>query len=349
MNRIHPREPQRFPLAHLPTPLVRLPRLAEVVGLRTVLMKRDDLTGLELTGNKVRKLEYLLADALAQGCDTLVTLGAVQSNHCRATAAVGAKLGMRVRLLLRSSEPGPALVGNLLLDRMFGAEVSLHDPEEFNHRRQQLVQATLAAERAAGRKPCFFGIGGSTPLGCWGYIRCMAELAEQLDPRLEYELFLPLSSCGTLTGVLLGRELFHLENVGVTAVLVSDNREHFQRELPLLFRQTAEQFDLPVSRREPEVTLLDGFIGPGYGLPTEAAVAALRLLARREAILLDPVYTAKAMAGMLDRLSRQPRDRQAIPVFLHTGGVFGMLAWPQLLAAGLAGENSGGSNFRSVL
>jgi len=162
---IHPAEPPRLPLAQLPTPIVELKNLARQLGVERVLMKRDDLTGLELSGNKIRKLEYVVADALARQADVLVTHGGFQSNHCRATAAVGARLGLRVRLVLRSAEPDPPDDGNLFLDRLFGADITLHTAEEYNARRADLVEAAMDAEHAAGRSPYFFPVGASIPLG----------------------------------------------------------------------------------------------------------------------------------------------------------------------------------------
>src|SRR6478736_4072437 len=147
---MHPKEPPRLRLAQLPTPIVELKNLARQLGVEQILIKRDDLTGLELSGNKVRKLEYLVADAIAQGCDTLVTHGGFQSNHCRATAAVGARLGLRVRLILRSPDVAPENDGNLFLDRLFGAEVSLHPVAEYNQRRKELIDDAMDAERRAG-------------------------------------------------------------------------------------------------------------------------------------------------------------------------------------------------------
>src|SRR3954469_731551 len=164
---MHPKEPARLNLAQLPTPIVELKNLARHLSLPRILLKRDDLTGLEVSGNKVRKLEYLVADALAKGCDTLVTNGGFQSNHCRATAAIGARLGMRVRLLLRSEDSSPANDGNLFLDRLLGAQISLHTVEEYNTRRPQIIEAAMEEQRRAGRSPYFFPVGGSLPLGYW--------------------------------------------------------------------------------------------------------------------------------------------------------------------------------------
>src|SRR5205809_6682484 len=143
MSQLHRREPARIHLAQLPTPIVELKQIARELGVPKILMKRDDLTGLEVSGNKVRKLEYVVADAIAKGCDTLVTHGGFQSNHCRATAAIGARLGMRVRLLLRSADSNPSNDGNLFLDRLFGAQISFHTVEEYNTRRPQIIEAAM--------------------------------------------------------------------------------------------------------------------------------------------------------------------------------------------------------------
>src|SRR5438132_9996 len=202
---MHPKEPPRLRLAQLPTPIVELKNIARELGVERILMKRDDLTGMEVSGNKVRKLEYLVADALAQGCDTLVTNGGFQSNHCRATAAVGARLGLRVRLILRSLEPSPANDGNLFLDRLFGADVTLHPIAEYNDRRKELIDSAMDTERRAGRKPYFFPVGASVPLGCWGYINCFAEVVEQLGRDTKVDVFSAVSSAGTHTGLMVGR------------------------------------------------------------------------------------------------------------------------------------------------
>ena len=195
---LHPNEPARLNLAELPTPVVGLKHLAKKVGVDRILVKRDDLTGLETSGNKIRKLEYVLADALQRGADTLVTHGGVQSNHCRATAAVGARLGLRVRLILRANELSPAVDGNLFLDHLFGAVVSYHDPKEYNDQLHHLVDTVLDEERASGRTPYFFPVGASVPLGCWGYVRCLSELVQQIGRANPVDIFCATSSCGTV-------------------------------------------------------------------------------------------------------------------------------------------------------
>jgi D-cysteine desulfhydrase len=326
MSQLHPREPARIKLAQVPTPVVELKQIARELGVPKILMKRDDLTGLELSGNKVRKLEYVVADAIAKGCDTLVTHGGFQSNHCRATAAIGARFGLRVRLLLRSAEPNPANDGNLFLDRIFGAEISFHSVKEYNTRLSEIVQDAMETERRAGRKPYFFPVGASIPLGCWGYIRCFAEMAEQLGRDTKVDVFSAVSSAGTHTGLMLGRALLKCDNWRIIGVPVSDSVAYFQKELRALERGTNDSFGLGLRESDTPIELIDGFIGEGYAVPYSAAIDTLKLLARKEGILLDPTYTAKGMTGMLEAIRRGGVRAGTIPVFVHTGGAFGLLA-----------------------
>ncbi len=329
---MHPHEPKRLSLARLPTPLAELPFLARHLGVPRLLMKRDDLTGFEISGNKVRKLEYVIAEAMAQGADTLVTHGGFQSNHCRATAALGARLGLSVRLLLRCPEPAPPDDGNLFLDRLFGARITIHHPDEYNGRRRELIDAAMAAERDAGRKPFFFPVGASTPLGCWGYIRCMAELVAELGRDESVDLFCATSSGGTHVGLMLGKALFGCDRWRVIGVPVSDSAAYFQKSLRELERETVATYGLEVPETRTPIELLDGFIGEGYAIPYPQDVAAIRTLAAREGILLDPTYTGKAMAGWMHALKSGGVRREAVPVFVHTGGAFGLMARRDLFA-----------------
>lgn len=328
-QQIHDREPPRLSLACLPTPLVDLPNLAGRLGVPRILLKRDDLTGLELSGNKIRKLEYFLADAKAQGCDTLVTNGGYQSNHCRATSAAGARVGMKVRLILRAPPPaaGPApLAGNLLLDRLFGAELSLHAPEEYAARRDELIAAAIAELRAAGRRPYFFPVGGSVPLGSWGYVRCVAELLSQLPPGQPADVFVAVSSSGTLGGLALGRALLKADHLRVVGVPVSDKLELFRPDVGQIIHDTIATYGLDLEPEAAAYDLLGGFIGEGYAIPTPEGLATLKLVAEAEGVLLDPTYTGKAMAGFLHAIRTSYVRPGATPVFIHTGGVFGLMA-----------------------
>ena len=323
---MHDKEPPRLELANLPTPVVELKNLAKHLGVPRVLLKRDDLTGLETSGNKVRKLEYVIADAIASGADTLVTNGGFQSNHCRATAALGARLGLKVRLILRSPERNPVRDGNLFLDELFGAHISFHALDEYNANRQQLIDGAMDEERAAGRTPYFFPVGASIPLGCWGYVRCAAEMARQLGRETKVDVFSAVSSAGTHAGLVLGKALLGLDNWRMVGVPVSDSVEFFQREIRELVDETIETYGLGVTAAQTPVELVDGFIGEGYAIPYPAAVETTRLLARRDGVLLDPTYTSKGMTGMLGAIAAGDIRSGGVPLFVHTGGVFGLMA-----------------------
>ena len=323
---MHANEPPRLALANLPTPVVELKNLARDLGIERFCLKRDDLTGLETSGNKVRKLEYVVADAIKNGADTLITHGGFQSNHCRATAAIGARLGLKVRLILRSTDANPPKDGNLFLDHLFGAEISFHEPDEYNKDRQRLIDNAMNAAKNAGEKPYFFPVGASIPLGCWGYIRCLHELIEQLGRQTKVDVFSAVSSAGTHCGLMLGKALFNLDNWHIVGVPVSDSIDYFNKELRDLERATNDQFKLNLKESQTPIELIDGFIGEGYAIPYPAAVETTKLLATREGILLDPTYTSKAMTGTIATIRAGNVRPGAIPVFIHTGGVFGLFA-----------------------
>jgi D-cysteine desulfhydrase len=332
---MYPKEPPRLDLAQLPTPIVELKNLARDMNVPRILCKRDDLTGLEVSGNKIRKLEYLLADAQKNGADTLVTNGGFQSNHCRATAAIGARLGMRVRLVLRAPADGstPANDGNLFLDRLFGAHITMHSVADYSSKRKEIIDEAMADERAAGRKPYFFPVGASVPMGCWGYIRCFKEMLDQLGPETRADVFVPVSSAGTFAGIVLGKALFHATNWRVIGIPVSDSVEYFQKDLRQLINATNDAFSLGLGESDTPIELIDGFIGEGYALPYSAAIDTLKRVARREGLLLDPTYTSKAMHGFLETVRTGAIRKDALPLFVHTGGAFGLMARRDLFPA----------------
>lgn len=325
-------QPERISLANLPTPLVPLNRLSAALGGAQIWMKRDDLTGLALSGNKVRKLEYILADARAQGCDTVVTEGTPQSNHCRATAAACARLGLHAVLLFRPEAHEPPQ-GNHLLDVLFGAETRSYSREEFSAGREQIVTEVLAELKAAGRTPRWTPMGASEPLGCWGYIRATAELADQLAAaRIEQcDVVVAISSAATYAGALLGTLLHRLDHWRLWAVPVSDDVAHHTAGVQELCAAAIERFDLPVRLDAADLRFIDGYVGAGYAIPYEAALETIRLAARTEAILLDPVYTGKAFCAVLDKVRERRLGIERPVVFIHTGGVFSDFAWPTAL------------------
>ncbi|NWA06871.1 D-cysteine desulfhydrase [Pseudomonas gingeri] len=316
----------RLELLAQATPLEKLERLSAWVG-RDIYIKRDDLTPLALGGNKLRKLEYLGADALAAGADTLVTAGAIQSNHVRQTAALAARLGLGCVALVENpigTEDGNYLRnGNRLLLDLFDAKVELVD--NLDNADEQL-QALAERLRNNGRKPYVVPIGGSNPLGALGYVRAGLELAAQIEATgLEFAaVVLASGSAGTHSGLglALSEVLPKLPVVGVT---VSRTDEAQRPKVQGLAERTAELLgvELPASFR---VELWDEYFAPRYGEPNAGTLAAVKLLASQEGILLDPVYTGKAMAGLLDGIGLQRFDEGPI-IFLHTGGAPALFAY----------------------
>ncbi|QXI28775.1 D-cysteine desulfhydrase [Pseudomonas vanderleydeniana] len=316
----------RLPLLEQATPLQKLERLSAWVG-RDIYIKRDDLTPLALGGNKLRKLEYLAADALATGADTLVTAGAIQSNHVRQTAALAARLGLGCVALLENpigTEDGNYLGnGNRLLLDLFDARVELVD--NLDNADEQL-QALAERLRSNGKKPYLVPIGGSNALGALGYVRAGLELAAQIEATgLEFAaVVLASGSAGTHSGLALGlsETLPQLPVIGVT---VSRSDEAQRPKVQVLAERTAELLGVPLPESF-KVQLWDEYFAPRYGEPNAGTLAAVKLLASQEGLLLDPVYTGKAMAGLLDGIGLQRFDEGPI-IFLHTGGAPALFAY----------------------
>jgi D-cysteine desulfhydrase len=328
--------PERISLARTPTPLERLERTSEVLGVE-MFIKRDDLTGAELSGNKVRKLEFLLADALAQGADTVLTCGGEQSNHCRATALAATRLGLRSRLLLRTADPDqpPPTAGNILLDRMAGAEIQWISPADYA-RRAEIMNAQAETLGRAGRRPYLIPEGGSNAIGSWGYVRAAEELDRDLAglPARPTTIVYACGSGGTGAGLLCGAALLGWERRGirVTGVNVCDDRAYFVRVIGQICRDFAVRTGLPVAVSDGDIDLADGHVGLGYARSRPEELAAIIELARREAIVLDPVYTGKAFHGLLRELERDRGRFGERVVFLHTGGIFGLFPAAEQMA-----------------
>ncbi|MDG2308047.1 MAG: D-cysteine desulfhydrase family protein [Candidatus Binatia bacterium] len=322
---------ERFPriaLGHGPTPLEPLERLSKHLGGANLWVKRDDCTGLALGGNKVRKLEYLLAEAIADGADTVITVGGVQSNHARQTAAGAARLGLRCELVLPRvvdrHDPLYEANGNILLDHLLGAHVHLMNDEEAAAAR---VVQLMEDATARGGKAAFFPSGGSTATGALGYVRAAAELVSQcaernLRPRL---VVVATSTGGTLAGLLTG--LAALDSpIDVTGVAVYDAAETTRDRVRALVAETATLFGTAPAE-DGRIQIVGDQLGPAYGQPTEAMREALELCARFEGLLLDPVYSGKAMAGLIDLVRRREIEPKDSAVFWHTGGSPALFAY----------------------
>ena len=312
----------RVRLAPLPTPLEEAPRLRHALGGRRggprVLVKRDDLTGLGMGGNKVRKLEFHLGDALAQGCDVLVTTGAIQSNHCRVTAAAACRAGLEAVLILRPGEPQD-VQGNLLLDRVFGARIRIA-PGPTPASVEAAVAEEMDALRREGRRPYLVPKGASTALGAAAYVEAYMEMLGQTTTMgaVVDAIVFCTGSGGTHAGLLAGAVLCQS---GVEVVGISDgaSRAELAPIVTSLINDVAETLDA-VIRVAPEAVIVLEDYGGTYGVPTPECLDAIRLAARTEGLILDPVYTGKAMAGLADLVRRGRWREDQTVVFWHTGG-----------------------------
>ncbi len=336
----------RVPLCHRPTALEPMDRLtAHLGGGPKLFVKRDDCTGLALGGNKTRKLEFLMADALQAGATTVVTIGGVQSNHCRQTAAAAAKLGLRCELLLphvsRFASSTYEVGGNVLLDRLLGATLHTVDNMEAAPAR---VEEILQEIRLRGEVPYFIPTGGSTALGALGYVDAAFELAAQAKERnlrLDHML-VTTGSSSTHAGLVVG--FAAVEQSGefdcrpqITGISVYRPQPEAAAFVRQRARETADLLGLDCPDLDDRVTVTDDYLGQGYGEPTEDMVEAVGLSARLEGLLIDPVYTGKTMAGLIDLVRKGLFQRSENIVFWHTGGTPALFAYREAFAS-LLGE-----------
>jgi L-cysteate sulfo-lyase len=329
----------RVALAHLPTPFEPLPRLSHHLGGPNIWVKREDCTGLGLGGNKVRKLELILAEALAQGADTIVSGGVVQSNHARQVAAAAAKLGLECHLALMTGrvprvDPDYESTGNIFLDRLYGARCVMVD---WRADRNAAIQRMVDDLRGRGRRPYFVPYGGSNRLGALAFVRMAAELqgqAESQDLRLE-AIVHASGTGGTQAGLLVGMGLV-APWVSVIGIDVDAEAERVRGDVRRLTADVADFLDAPGLLAKHPVEVVADYAGSNYGLPTASTIEAIELGARLEGLVLDPVYSGKGMAGLIG-LIREGRFTPGQHVlFVHTGGAPGLFAYRSAFAAGRA-------------
>lgn len=316
--------------ADLPTPLQFAPRLSEALGGPRVYLKRDDLTGLALGGNKTRKLEYLVADAAAQGATHLITVGAAQSNHARQTAAAARLAGMECHLVLNAQTNKPDVQGNLLLDKLLGANVHIvvGGPQE----RQAKVDEVTADLADGGAVPYSIPSGGSNGIGSLGYVGAMLELSHQIweqgiQPKAMY---FAAGGGGTHGGIITGAKLFGLD-FAMVGVMVEDDMNAGVERAFRVAGWTAERLGIANPVAVCDIVCNDKHVGEGYGIPTDEGLAAIKLLARTEGVLLDPVYTSKAFAGMVADIRSGTYSSSDTVIFLHTGGAPALFAQTDIL------------------
>lgn len=316
--------PRKIDLAQTPTPLQYLERASQRWGNgHRLWVKRDDLTGCTMSGNKVRKLEFITAHALDNGYDTLITCGGLQSNHCRATAFAGAQLGLKVHLLLRGDEPMER-EGNLLLDHLAGAEVSCYPVKQYVREIDQLFAQWQQHYAAQGRKALVVPTGGSDGIGVWGYIAACEELTHDFEAASieQAHVVTATGSGGTQTGLTLGAALHQLPAT-VWGVNVCDDEQYFLNKVAADTVDWRQRYP-NVPEIDFESRVLDGYVGQGYGVASPEVFKLISDLARLEGLVLDPVYTGKAFAGMLAEIAAGRFEGCRDIVFIHTGGIFGL-------------------------
>jgi D-cysteine desulfhydrase family pyridoxal phosphate-dependent enzyme len=303
----------RVNFAHLPTPIESLPRLSDALGGPSLLIKRDDLTGLAFGGNKTRKLEFLVAEARDQGAKTLISGGALQSNHCRQTAATAARCGFKCILVLTGEKPEESSA-NLLLDNLFGAEI-VYVAERKD--RDRILQETFDRVAKDGMKPYLVPYGGSNPTGALGYAFAMQELMAQ-NLQADWIVF-ATSSGGTHAGLMLGRRVFGYKGK-VLGVSVDESEDWLKDHVSELASLTSEKVGKRIDFTADEVLANANYCLAGYGVLTEQEREAIHLFATYEGLLLDPVYTGRAAAGLIDLIRKRFFKKEETVLFLHTGG-----------------------------
>jgi L-cysteate sulfo-lyase len=329
----------RFPrvsLAHLPTPLEPLPRLSKHLGGPNIFVKRDDCTGLGTGGNKTRKLEFLMADALQKNANVVITQGAVQSNHARQTAAAAAKLGLRCELVFEKRVDQPSEIylnsGNVFLDRLFGATIrEVEKGTDMNH----ALDAVADELRADGETPYVIPGGGSNRVGALGYVDCALEFLHQANRTglvIDHVIH-ATGSAGTQAGLIVGMKASHC-GIPLLGIGVNAAKEVQEQRVYNLALETAEYIGAPGVVAREDVVANGDYIGVGYGIPTDSMNEAVLLLARLEGLLFDPVYSGKALAGMIDLINNKHFSSDDTLLFIHTGGSAGLFAYRDRLELG---------------
>lgn len=310
-------------LANLPTKIQKMERLSAELN-KNIWIKRDDQTGSEFSGNKIRKLEYALKEAVDKGCDTVITCGGLQSNHCRATAAAAVMLGLKPVLLLRVNEV-PVIEGNYFIDKLLGADVRFCSPEEYRNSRNEIMNAIAKELEKDGRKPYVIPEGASYGIGCMGYYNCMDEIVNQ-EKKLGVQfdtVVVATGSGGTYAGLYLSNKINDYGKK-VVGFAVCDNNDYFTDVVINIGNEALSYIGKTCDIIRDEITFIDKYVGIGYALSTPDELSFINKIAMLEALILDPVYTGKAMKGLYEEIrTGNFKDSENI-LFIHTGGLFGL-------------------------
>ncbi len=330
----------RIRCGHFPTPLEPMENLSRHLGGPKLWIKRDDCTGLSSGGNKTRKLEFLMAEAMAEKADVVITQGATQSNHARQTAAIAAKLGLACHILLEDrtgyADEAYNFSGNVLLDQLHGASISKRPAGADMQKEMEILAAGL---KAKGKRPYVIPGGGSNPVGALGYVNAALELlAQSMEMGLKIDCVVHATgSAGTQAGLVAGLAMLNSQ-IPVLGIGVRAPKDRQEANVFALAEKTCAYVGVPGAVKRSQVVANCDYVGQGYGIPTEGMVEAIKLVANKEGILLDPVYSGKGMAGLIDLIKKGHFAKDQNVVFLHTGGSVGLFGYPN--AFGLPGYTS---------
>lgn len=322
--------PKFISLANLPTKIEKLKASQLPEGIK-LYIKRDDQTGMEVSGNKIRKLEFVVQDAIDKGCDTLITCGGLQSNHARATAAVAAKLGLRSVLVLRgngSEEPE----GNYFLGLLLGAEVRLISTEDYKNRRGEIMEEIKNELSAKGLKPYIIPEGASDGIGAFGYFKAMEEIIQQEEElNIHFDaIVVTVGSGGTYSGLLIANKLLK-HDCEIYGINICDNADYFKNRIYSNIQESLRHLDTDAGFSLEDINIIDGYGGEGYGISRSEELEFIAAFAKEEGIILDPVYTGKAMYGLMTELKAGRLQHKNI-LFIHTGGLYGLFPKAELFS-----------------
>ena len=317
---------KKLRLGNFPTRIERLEKFSTIVK-EHVYIKRDDQTGTEFSGNKIRKLEYSINEAINNDCDTLITCGGIQSNHARATAAAGIKLGLKSVLVLRSDEK-PELEGNYLIDKIMGADVRIISSEDYRERRQEIMENILKDLEAKGRKGYIIPEGASNGVGTFGYLACFKEILEQeKEHGIVFDTIVTaVGSGGTFAGLYLGNKLTN-SGKKIVGINVCDTAEYFKERVSEILKEVKTYIpDTEFEISKDDMCIIDGYVGDGYAVSRTEELDFICDFAEAEGIILDPVYTGKAMRGLYTEIKKGTFKDSKNILFIHTGGLFGLFS-----------------------
>ncbi len=315
---------KKISLANLPTRITKLQKLSELIE-NNIFLKHDDETGFLLSGNKIRKLEYLLYDAQEKGCDTIITCGGIQSNHARATAVASIQTGFKPIVLLIGKEP-EEYSGNLFIDKIVGAKTLFYKINEYFQIEEKFTEIA-EQERQAGRRPYVIPMGGSNEIGILGYINAMSEINDYMNHNnIKFDTIVcPTGTGGTHAGLLIGKKLLELD-LNIVSFNVLETAEFLTEHISQIISKTIESSGFPVSISKEEINVIDGYVGEGYAETTEEEISEIISLARTEGIAFDHTYTGKAFIGLKDQLEKSNSLLKGNILFIHTGGTFGLFS-----------------------